>query len=487
MDLQPPSYTAQKHTESAYALVHAGSLPYESFSERSGEVVPGLYAAPESQLTDILTTDLVVDSSLDGYAEVTNEPRVPLRMTSLDPDNATPDASRGVFIYQYTEQGGDLPFSAYLEKSATNKRSVMVSTSGKIPIDVTAILNGGVRLVRERILGSTPVLIVNVEYEMPLGTWNLAQAAPNALFEDVILGVPLIPLPVGASGLRVRIAQQYTRATQLAFDVAFQPSAGAYKFPAAWSTLQSYPWPFLTGLPVTQMFRRICQDVLVTWTGSSLDNGGKVALGLTPSSFVPATGSPFTSVAALRVNRYDGPIKFGCHGTWRPSNLAELDRTSVFTYLPSTMKLVIGYSFADASGSARIRTFGMFGYTSDNPIIGRMIWVPAMTDAMKEALDLYYQNFPCCTNNKDHEILKSLKSAGKMGVRGLRALLEQDDKIAALAMMAGQPEIAAAVKVAGKINRAVPNKRKAGKQPANQSKSTPSSGKKKKKSGYLVV
>lgn len=461
MDLQPPSYSQQKHTESAYALLKAASLPYESFSERSGEVVPCIYAGPEAQLTDIVNNDLIVDSGLRGYAEVTCEPQVALRMTSNIADPSNSDDSHGLFVYQYNTDAISVPFSSYLERSASRVRSVQVSLNGAIPISVQTEVVGSVLVIRSGIPALMPLVLVQFDYSPAPGLWVSASGAP-VLMESVFVQLN-VTIPVTATAVRLTCSLQYPRPTQLAYNVSLLPDSGAYSFPEVWSTLRTVPFPYLRQLPPCQMMRRIAQDVLVTWTGSSLDNGGKIAIGLTPNQFCPILAdSPYAAVAALRVNRYDGPIKFGCHGTWRPGALRDLDHMNLAAYAPATFKLALGYSFADATGSARIRSFGMFGFVSDNPIIGRMTWIPASTPAMLEALALYYQSYPACTNNKDHMILKSFKRAGSLGVRGLRSLLEQDDKIAALAMMAGQPEIAAAVKTAGKINRAIPKQPFAG-------------------------
>jgi len=337
-------------------------------------------------------------------------------------------------------------------------------------------MTGIVRIIRENVTGLLPLLLVNFEYSPAPGAWVTATGNPPVLMEDLVITLS-VSIPSTCIAVRFVCAMQQPKTTQMVFNVSLLPDSGTYFFPAVWSTLRPHQFPFLRELPPTQLFRRIAQDVLVTWTGSTLDNGGKIAIGLTPNQFCPILGeTPYGAVAALRANRYDGPIKAGAHGTWRPGALRDLDHQSVLTYTPATLKLVVGYDFAENTGSARIRTFGMFGFVSDNPIIGRMFWTPAITPAMQEALGLYFQSCPACTNNKDHTVLKSLKSGMKTGVRGLRALLEQDDKIAALAMMAGQPEIAAAVKVAGKINRSIPKKPL-----AVQSASKPAGKQKKKK------
>lgn len=472
MDSAPASYQQLKHTDSAYALVQAASLPYEHFSERSGSVVPGTHPGPESQLTDAITTEVRVDSALRGYIEVNTELATPMAMTAANAMLSTSDDCFGPFVYQANGLS-TVCTSGYLQ-SPTRKRSVMVNDY-TIPFSVTTAIGliGGVRFLRRSTLPH-PVLYVNMEYTPGGGVW-IPVGAPQ-LMDGLVISIPFT-LPINTAGVRFPVSVQFNATTQVALDITVQPDSGSYRFPHVWSTLELFSWPYLSSLPATQMMRRIACDALFTWTGSTLENGGKIAGGLVPHTFVPNAENPFTAVATLRSDRMDGPIKFGAHGTWRAAAVAELDRVTVFDWQPARLKLVFGYSFASSEGSARIRQFGMFGFTSTNPIIGRMMWTPAATPAMIEALGIYWENYPALTSNEDHVILKSIKSAGRLGVRGLKALLEQDDKLAALALSMGQPEVATAIKMAGTVNRA----RKAKKARATAKKPNPAPTKKPRK------
>lgn len=452
--MESPSHIQQKHTDSAYALLQAASLPYESFSERSGTVVPGVFPGPESQLTDIITTEVEVDDELKGYIEVCPEVSAPLAMTSAAAMPASADDTFGTFVYQSSPVSTEC-ISGYLQ-SPTRFKSVMVQESAIRYVVITA-MTGSVRFIR-RNFNPHPLLTVTVEYSTGGSVW--ISAAPVTLMDGLTVSLSLT-LPTTARLLRFPVVVQSAIATQIALDITVQPDSGTARFPIAWSTLRMYPWPYLSSLPPTQFMRRIAQDALFTWTGSTLDNGGKIAGALVPFNFSPGNSNPFAAVSNIRVDRMDGPIKFGSSGTWRPSTIREIDRMSVTDWLPARLKLVFGYSFASSEGSARIRTFGMFGFTSTNPVIGRMIWTPAMTPAMVEALGLYFESFPALTSNAEHTLVKALKSAGRFGAKGLKALLEQDDKIALLATSLGHPEIAAAVKVAGTASRTLTANKKA--------------------------
>lgn len=453
-NMEAPSHIQQKHTDSAYALLQAASLPYENFSERSGTVVPGVFPGPESQLTDIITTEVEVDPTLKGYIEVCPEVSAPLAMTYSGLMASSADDTFGTFVYQ-SDPSSTQCMSGSLQ-SPTRFRSVMVQDYAIPYVPDIAIL-GSVRFIR-RTLSPHPLLLVSAEYSVGGGVW--VNAAPVTLMDTLSINVALT-VPVGAQLIRFPVTVQGAIATQFALDITVRIDSGTFHFPQSWSTLRLYPWPYLSGLPPTQFMRRIAQDALFTWTGSTLENGGKIAGALVPFSYSPGNPNPFTAVSQLRVDRMDGPIKFGASGTWRPSSLREIDRISVLDWNPARLKLAFGYSFSSSDGSARIRTFGMFGFTSTNPIIGRMMWTPAMTPAMVEALGLYFESFPALTTNAEHVALKALKSAGRIGAKGLKALLEQDDKIALLATTLGHPEIAAAVKVAGTASRTITANRKA--------------------------
>lgn len=472
MDFIPPSYTATKHTDSGYALVTALSLPYEGYSESSGPVVPAPYPGVESQLTDMITVAANVDPDLQGYLEVTNELTVPLRMTASNLMPLTSDDLFGQFMYQFGPGGNDRSFSSYLE-TAVGWRSIQSDVGIAIALDPpSGPLVGTVRLLRSR-FGKLAAFNCYFEYSPSANLW-LAATLPAATVLDDIIATANFTVPTNAIAVRLRVEPIYEIVSQVSLDVKLEPDSGQYRFPLRWSTLLPTRWPFLSSLPQCDAFRRIGQDALFTFTGSTLENGGQIAGALVPVSFVPIAATPFDGVAALRVNRMDGPIKFGSHVTWRQNSLEEIDRQTFETYTPAVMKLVMGYYFDDSKGSARVRTFGMFGLTSNNPIIGRQIWTPAITDPMKEALSLYYQTYPAATSNERHKILKALKTGGKYAGKFIGRLLEQDDKLAAMALAAGQPEIAAAVKAVGvagrKIRASSSNPKAAAKQPLKKKK-----------------
>lgn len=456
MEIAPLNYVTQKKEDSGHALLEAASLPYESFSERSGVVVPGPTPGPESQLTDIINTDAVVDPNLQGYLEISNELVSPLRMskkTQMLPISSNPS---GRFLFQFEGNQTTLPYSSFLEVESI--RSIMVEDSN-IPFDVVTgsgpnnPMALGVTVTRRTLSRAIP-FFVNLEYTTGGGVWTVANATPNYLFNGTS-GAFSASLPVTCLGVRVsvRAATPFDGSSQLALDVSIEVSGGTYRFPYQYSTLQSYVWPFLSQLPVTEMFRRIACDGLFTWTGSTLDNGGKISCALVPESFCPSYGDPYQSVASQRFDRMDGPAKNGAHGTWRSTSLRELDRLNVMNYVRANRKISMGYNFATADGSARIRVFGMFGFTSQNPVIGRMVWTPAVTPSMVEALGIYYHSYPACTCNRQHALLKSFRKAASTAGSIIDEVLKHDDVLAALATSMGSPEGALAIRAAGAVNR----------------------------------
>jgi len=108
------AYMVSKHTESAYALLQAASLPYEAFAETSEIAVPSLFPGPEAQLTDTITTEVRVDPLLNGFIELSCEPMAPFYMTIGEPMLPTSDDAGGSALFQFngpgagTFLGGDL-------------------------------------------------------------------------------------------------------------------------------------------------------------------------------------------------------------------------------------------------------------------------------------------------------------------------------------------------------------------------------------------
>jgi hypothetical protein len=447
------AYMVSKHTESAYALLQAASLPYEAFAETSEIAVPSLFPGPEAQLTDTITTEVRVDPLLNGFIELSCEPMAPLYMTIGEPMLPTSDDAGGSALFQFNGPGAGTFLGGDLEIVSAKIKSLGGGLA-EFPLIIQTAFTGTFRLIRKR-LKIFPTFNANIEYTFGGGVW--LPVGVSLLFDEISVNINLGTLPVGVVALRIVLESVYPFYGQQELELAFQPDSGTYLFPNAWSTLKASQWPFIKELPPSEAFRRIACDLLVTWTGSTLDNGGKIASALVPAPFSP-TLNPYDSVASLRADRYDGPVKTGTSVTWRPSSYADYDRMNVGNFSRASLKLVCGYNFAVSSGSARLRAFGMFGFTSHNPIIGRQLWTTVITPAMMEALAIYWQTHPACTSNAEHKFLKALKGVGKFG---LKTLMEQDDKLAALAMAMGQPEIAAAVKGGATLARNVKASRQA--------------------------
>jgi len=222
--------------------------------------------------------------------------------------------------------------------------------------------------------------------------------------------------------------------------------------------MRTYHWPYLSGLPDVESYRRIYADLLATYTGSTVIDGGKVSSALVPFEWSPPTTSPYQAIAQLRNDRYDDAMRFGTHVTWRHGDLQDFDSCDFSDYRPPCLKIVIGVKRDNDLASMRVRAFVGVGVYSTNPIVGKMIYSPAITPEMREALSIYYQNAPSCTSNEKHRFEKALKNLGGRAVAGIRTLLEHDTALAAILTAMGQPEVAAAVKVAGSVNRSMPRK-----------------------------
>lgn len=484
MSSQYGNYVSKKHTESGYALLKAASLPYESFSERNGSVVPALMPTPEAQLTDVITMD-ATRFGADTYIEILNDPLLPLWMTSPGPVNYffSVDQPEVTFALEMNFEKpvmGAMPDFGIITSSNAHRVvminpnddrphwliespigcSVDIQLQAKSRYDLECTINflayaGGGWVV----IGTLTPAFANVwtggSYAVPIGTTAISYeivVAPSTIIDEPSIGFLGRMTFSGSAPQSVRLT-------------------------AHWGLLNGFNWPFLRGLPDISKVRRICQDALLTYTGSDLNNGGKVASGLAPYEWSPDIGdTAFSAVAALRHDRYDDRLKTGTHVTWRSHELRDLLPQDYRSYAHSSSKIVMGVYYDNPEAAARLRTFAMFGFYSTNPIIGEMIWTPAITPAMMEALTEYYANFPTCTDNPEHVLRKSLKTAGAVAKNVITRLLNHDDAIAALAASMGQPELAIGIKAAGAINRSL----SANKQPKSQTPKSTTQKKKKK-------
>ncbi len=452
------NHIAQKRAESGYALLQAASLPYENYIEKDGPKVPGLYPSPEVQVNDVIVVDATVDASRQGYVEF-----IPDLFGGLA---RYADASAKVWAGRWTMRGtfripadgAFHPVSNVYADMPDGSLVIGVGPMRQLTLDTVANWAANVTFQME---GSVPYGSVSIRldyFDNGTGTWVTMGSG------YCMNGVPATA--PGTSGLNFSLIRVQVASTSAiggtglsitgAFTIAVQTTLGSLRGDSEWPCMERVPYPFLTQLPDVQSYRRIAGALLCTYTGSQLVNGGKIAAALVPVDWTPPDpDDPYNSVASLRNDRYDGPLRDGSDVTWRPHSLLDLLPCDFSNASIATSKVVVGFRFDDAAASMRLRAMARLGVYSPNPIVGKMEYTAAATDAMLEALILYYANTPAATSNKLHQVSKALKAMGAKAISMSKALLEHDKLIAAALAAAGQGEASAVVLGAGKAYRSV--------------------------------
>lgn len=479
------NHVAQKHSESGLALLKAASLPYENFCQVANpDRVPAPCPVAETQLSDCIVSDFTNSSqaNLTGYIEYYPELSKPLCYTSGTTYQALELSGKISWQQSAGPQGATM--CSYLQAQATNaSETILASQYGE---GVTArIALGNPALSNYTVYVNSPdqtpgYIRLYISAESAAGVWSASLTGNFALVRNGGTTSAVGVFPAGTKAIRFEV-QNMSDQPYGTLNVSLSCSTHL-ETKGHWSNMVCYDWPFLTSIPDVQLMRRIAAAILVTYTGSQLQNGGQIASGLVPTDWNPPTDDPFTSVGSLRNDRYDGPVRDGTDVTWRPLELYDTIPQNRQGMLPVSSKMVIGFKL-ESGASVRIRAFGMFGINSPNPIVGRMIWTPAITPEAQEALSLYYANSPVATSNKMHVNMKSLAEMGEKAKSMITALLKFDSEIATVLVGLGQPEAALAVKAAGGIARMRSKKQKEKENKRTQSKPQP----KKKKRTYAVV
>jgi len=106
----------------------------------------------------------------------------------------------------------------------------------------------------------------------------------------------------------------------------------------------------------TQTLRTTLLTGLVTFTGSSLENGGNIVSALVDPNWYPAPGDIFDVLSALPDRRYNGALKKGTYGWWMPARLEEEtpQDASYFDRNPRTSAIWFAISGASPGQSVKV-------------------------------------------------------------------------------------------------------------------------------------
>lgn len=510
-------YINLKHTLAASALVQAQSLPRELVRSRAGVNIPAPFPVREESKSDEIEVNANFDSNDYGYCEAWPDLQVPLLQTAA----AIPDLVNGPLVIHAVHQTNTSLAESSFGVAATHT-TVMRDFGGAI----------GHAIRFNHVAGANPSMTSRVSikqepYTFPIGVivdvyvggaWSLGwfYLGSNGAGPDVNLwdsGMTAFALPAGSQYIRTRIqvpAAAMLQKRRVVLELSFGRTAVGntdtmgFVNPdvLAWDVCAAEAWPYLPQLPDIDRIRNLGYEALLTYTGSRQLDGGKIAGALVPFDWSPLFSNPFDAVASVRHNKYSAALRSGSHGTWRIGAMEELDPKAPEERSFPAMKLVFGYQRNNAENqSLRIRATGLFGVYSDSPIIGMAPFVPPLTPADLDLLMEYFQTAPAVTENSLHEKIKSagafltraFKGVAGVAERGVGLVADHPDVASAIAMAAGQPEIAAGLQEFSAMRKR--SRRKAVEEPppkpprvpkAQRLAATPGNGKKQKRKGQAA-
>jgi len=196
----------------------------------------------------------------------------------------------------------------------------------------------------------------------------------------------------------------------------------------------SFGLPLQGAITDMQSWCVTAQDVLVTFEGDTLQDGGAIASARVPRNWTPLTNDPYSELLLLPYDRMDGPLRNGTHVHWIPGSLDDvtpvddpIDDVNFGAY-----KMVVAGTITHPGASVRVRVCTAVAYFSTNPSYGNMDWAPPAVD-FSLLLQYVARVVPAATSNDKHLITKLASLAGKNAKLGLKYLVENPAALAKLA------------------------------------------------------
>jgi hypothetical protein len=251
-------------------------------------------------------------------------------------------------------------------------------------------------------------------------------------------------LPANCIGLAISALQTTftTYKVPMSLGIAFVASTGTGLTGLARlsSTVSTFGLPLATSVAQLQSWRVTAQDLLVTFEGDTLNDGGNIAAARVTSHWTggksDASGNPYADIIALPYDRYDGPLKLGAHVHWIPGSIDDLKPIedikddADFGYF----KMVAAGTITHPGASVRVRVCTTIAYFSNDPSYGEMDWAPPPTD-LGLMLQYVARVVPAATENDTHILKKIAAFAGKNLNTGIKYLQENPQLLTKLATM----------------------------------------------------
>lgn len=227
-----------------------------------------------------------------------------------------------------------------------------------------------------------------------------------------------LALPVGTTGVRIRYAgNSQPTGKAFSFVCTVKPQAGVL-VGADVGMQDVFKVDTLADVSQMRYFKIVAQELLVSYMGSTLNNGGVVAAARVSGNWAPqaSVGDAYDNISRIPYDSYDGRIESGAHVHYTPQSITDTEPQYVGLSLPEPRrKLVVGGRLDDSTQSLRIRVVTVIEYFSDAQSYGEMGYGPPWADfdvymAIMDAI------IPAASSNDDH--LKKIR-------RGVKRLLSK--------------------------------------------------------------
>lgn len=216
---------------------------------------------------------------------------------------------------------------------------------------------------------------------------------------------------------------------QCSFSLTRTAGTGAWLLGAVPKHCVAYETTILQSVSQLQYARITALDVLGTFQGATMTDGGTVAIARVPKYWSSQSANGYTEILLLPYDSYDGELKHGFHGHWVPTCLDDISPATQINNFASfgATKIVFGGSVNTAGQSVRVRASIVVEYFSTAPSYGVMTYTPPPNDM---AMALYYvaTQIPACTSNKEH-IVRKLGNLGSKYLGQALAYLKQHPEL----------------------------------------------------------
>ncbi len=247
---------------------------------------------------------------------------------------------------------------------------------------------------------------------------NGAAAASGSVVPPGGSSTLTVACPAATDRIWIEVVCDSVQYTEWEGPIEITPQATILLGLATSSSMAVYSVSLLDDVKNLRWYRVTGQAVLVTWTGSDLNNGGVIAAARVAGTWAPQTDSVsdyYDVISDLPFDSYDGALKHGAHVHWMPESLNDFEPHYLGRPpIAPLRKLVVAGRFDDSTQSCRVRVITIIEYFTDSPSYGAMVFGPPWAD-FDAYLAILDGTVPAATSNDSH-----IRTKVKKGLRDLR-------------------------------------------------------------------